>query len=143
MDELATIPTVTHVIQQALTPVFLLGGVGAILNVLTSRLARVVDRFRYLNELDKSEREKNHLEMLSLPTRANMIHLAIILCTVCGLLVCISIVILFLGAELKLNVSRIISVLFILAMLALTWGLLYFLREIALATGVVEKFKNH
>ena len=40
----------SHVIQQAVAPVFLLTGIGAILSVLTGRLGRVVDRFRVLNE---------------------------------------------------------------------------------------------
>ena len=48
IDASNTIPTVTYVIQQALTPVFLLTGVGAILNVLTGRLVRAVDRYRSL-----------------------------------------------------------------------------------------------
>ena len=44
------IPTVAHVIQMAVAPVFLLTGVGAILTVLTNRLARIIDRARILEE---------------------------------------------------------------------------------------------
>ena len=73
MDTLADIPIVTHVIQQALTPVFLLGGVGNLLNVLTGRLARIIDRFRFLNEVDAGHRD----ELLNLPVRVRLIHRAI------------------------------------------------------------------
>jgi len=48
IDASNTIPTVTYVIQQALTPVFLLTGVGAIFKVLTGRLVRAVNRYRSL-----------------------------------------------------------------------------------------------
>ena len=45
-----TLPTgdVTHVIQLAIAPVFLLTAVGTMLNVLVSRLSRSVDRRRVL-----------------------------------------------------------------------------------------------
>jgi len=134
MDTLVDIPTVTHVIQQALTPVFLIGGVGTLLNVLTGRLARIVDRYRFLSEVDAGHRD----ELLNLPFRVRLIHRAISLCCVCVLLVCLSIVILFMGAELQLNISRITSLLFVAAMLTLTVGITCFLREIALATKNME-----
>lgn len=138
MDAITNIPTVTHVIQQALTPVFLLGGVGAILNVLTGRLARIVDRFRFLTESNTNELEEHDEEKVVLPVRVNLIHWAICLCTVCALFVSTSIVILFVGAELGLSLSSVISILFIAAMLALTGGLLCFLREVTLATDTLK-----
>ena len=39
---------IVHLIQSAVAPVFLLSGVGVTLGVLTNRLARIVDRARYL-----------------------------------------------------------------------------------------------
>ena len=39
---------IAHVIQLAVAPVFLLTGVGALLSVLTSRMARIIDRARVL-----------------------------------------------------------------------------------------------
>ena len=41
-----SVTNVSHVIQLAVAPVFLLTGIGAVLSVLTGRLGRVVDRFR-------------------------------------------------------------------------------------------------
>ena len=49
MQSIADVTTVAHVIQQAVAPVFLLTGIGAILGVITSRLARIVDRARVLS----------------------------------------------------------------------------------------------
>ena len=138
METVTNIPVVTHVIQQALTPVFLLGAVGALLNVLTGRLARIVDRFRFLSETTENDPKEHCDELVTLPVRVRLIHWAISLCTLCALFVCTSIVILFVGAELELSLSRVTSILFIAAMMALTGGLLCFLREVTLATDTIR-----
>ena len=130
--------TVAHAIQQSVAPVFLLTGVGAILSVLSSRLARVIDRFRMLDTVGDEERIAYQSEMTILLHRARWIHWAISLCTVCALLICIVIAALFVGSELNKDPSGTISMFFIAAMLALTAGLLCFLREIALATGSIK-----
>jgi hypothetical protein len=138
------INVVAHVIQQAVAPVFLLTGVGAILGVLTNRLARVVDRFRTLEDEmlasgDGVDREHHNLthrkeEMRALKRRRAWIHRAITLITVCALLICVVIAILFLGSEMGIDPSRVVGLLFISAMVSLILGLLCFLREIAIAT---------
>jgi len=148
----AEINVVAHVIQQAVAPVFLLTGVGAMLGVLTSRLSRIIDRFRtldaYVRAADgteaKSEDEEHHTalhrrkEMVMLSRRRIWIHRAITLCTVCALLVCVVIATLFLASELGDDPSRLVGGLFVTAMLSLIAGLLCFLREIALATEQFE-----
>ena len=138
MQSAVNVPAIAHVIQQAVAPVFLLIGVGAILGVLTSRLARVVDRFRKLRAPEGDETPAHQAEMATLSRRARWIHWAITLCTICALFICIVIAALFVGAELGRDSSGAISVLFVAAMLALIAGLLCFLREIALATGNIE-----
>ena len=50
MDSIPSITTVSHVIQLAVAPVFLLSGIGAILDVLINRLGRIVDRYRVLED---------------------------------------------------------------------------------------------
>jgi len=135
MDALANIPTVAHVIQQAVAPVFLLTGVGAILNVITSRLARIVDRSRTLNNSNDQNRSAQKDEMAMLARRARWVHWAVSLCTMSALFICIVIAALFVGSETGMDPSRAVSLLFISAMLTLISGLLCFLREIFLATG--------
>jgi hypothetical protein len=105
---------------------------------MTGRLARAVDRFRALNEGENPAEAKKAEECISLTNRVRLIQWAIVMCIVCAFFVCISIVTLFLGAELGINLSRVISVLFIVAILALAVGLLFFLREITLAAGHVR-----
>ena len=40
--------SISEIMQTAVTPVFLLAGIGALLNVMTGRLGRIIDRLRYL-----------------------------------------------------------------------------------------------
>jgi len=136
------ITTVAHVIQMAVAPVFLLTGVGAILTVLTNRLARIIDRARILEvrlpTVEKSEQDRLHGELATLERRSKLIHWAISLCTICALLICIVIATLFAGAFWTMDISGFIGLLFIFAMLALIGGLVGFLREISLATASVR-----
>ena len=48
MTQDSGITGIAHVIQLSVAPVFLLSGIGAMLAVMTNRLARVIDRARAL-----------------------------------------------------------------------------------------------
>jgi hypothetical protein len=139
MSTLTDIPTVSLAIQQAVAPVFLLTGIGSILGVLTNRLGRAIDRSRRLNEMTVERKRSNgREEVRTLSMRTRWIRRAIGLCTLSALCVCLSIASLFVAVQLKVDLSGVVSLLFIAAMLALICGLLCFLREIALATKVVD-----
>lgn len=141
MQEPVNITTVAHVIQLAVAPVFLLTGVGAILGVLINRLGRVVDRFRALERhTDATAAEP---EMRRLSRRARMIHWAVGLCTSCALFVCMVIAALFVGSITGIELSKLIAVLFITAMVALVSALLCFLREITLAKSSIHRLPPH
>lgn len=139
MQAAMTISTVANAIQLSVAPVFLLTGIGAILAVMANRLARIVDRFRVISLSGDQTQVKKNEEMTMLLRRSRWVHWAISLSTVAALLVCIVIAALFIGSELRLDSSRVVSMLFITAMLALIIGLLCFLREIHLSTGTIEK----
>ena len=130
--------TVSHVIQLAVAPVFLLTGVGAILSVLTGRLGRLVDRYRALTETQKPLLGKQARELEVLSVRAVWVHWAITLCTVSALFVAIVIGALFVGAVVDINPSRAVSILFIMAMTSLIIGLGCFLREISLSVHIFD-----
>ena len=146
MEPVASITSVSHVIQLAIAPVFLLTGVGSLLAVLINRLGRIVDRYRSLEKVKPGAvgdaATAADVEMAILSRRARLIHWAISLCTVGALFICIVIAMLFIGSMVQVGVSRIIALMFVAAMLALIAGLLLFLREIALATGSIHVEKN-
>ena len=129
---------VAHVIQLAVAPVFLLSGIGAILAVMTNRLGRIIDRARVLEaRLDGASADLIALlraDLATLSRRAKLIGRAITLCTITVLLVCTVIAVLFMSAFLRFDVSIPVALLFIAAMAAFFLGLLWFLREIYVAT---------
>jgi hypothetical protein len=144
MSAEASITTVAHVIQLAVAPVFLLTGVGTILNVMTSRLSRIIDRFRVLESMapNGDEAAEYRDEMKILAQRERVIYWAISLCTMCALLVCVVIASLFVGTVMGAELTSLIAMLFIAAMLALIGGLLILLREIYIATGSIHRVGN-
>lgn len=146
MEPASSITTVSHVIQLAVAPVFLLTGVGAILAVLINRLSRIVDRYRLLEKeilgAGTGATAVERVEMGILSRRARLIHWAISLCTIGALFVCIVVATLFIGSMLRVGMSQLIALMFVAAMLALIAGLLSFLREITLATGSIHVHKS-
>jgi len=128
----------SHAIQNAVVPVFLLTGIGAMLAVLANRLGRIVDFARVLegrlSASSEKERVDTHKQLTVLSSRARLIYAAISLSVLCALLICTVIVLLFVEVFLSLKIPGLIGVLFIVAMLAFIVALICFLREVYLAT---------
>ena len=142
----APVLEIAEVVRLAVAPVFLLSGVGVTLTLLTSRLARVIDRARAL-EGDRTQ-PGIHLgdlegRLLTLSTRARLLGRAITLCTICALLVSMVVVTLFLGALFNIPVALVIAAEFIVAMFSFIGGLLYFLREVFVATRTLRIGLSH
>lgn len=133
---------VSHVIQLALAPAFLLTGIAGMLNVMTGRLARIIDRGRRLAEqpvqIEASMLGSHAVERDNLERRRYLASAAITACTSAALLVCLVIAVIFLKAMLGIEVKWVVSSLFTLSMIALVVGLGYFLREVHLATKTVR-----
>jgi MFS family permease len=141
MTDTAT-STIAHIIQLAVAPVFLLAGIGSLLNVLAGRLSRIVDRARMLERHIPSASDEQRLteiaELEILERRMSICHWAIGLCTTAALLICLVVMILFVSDLVALRFSVPVSLLFIAAMLSLTLGLLLFLGEVTIATRFVH-----
>ena len=137
MGQSLPVNAIAHLIQLAIAPVFLLAGIGGILNVLAQRLARVVDRARHLERefesFEETERARAAAELCILDRRMTVVNHAISACTASALFVCLVVAILFVADLTEIEFGRPIALLFILAMALLTLGLLLFLYEIRLA----------
>ena len=142
MPQAAHIADAARLIQLAIAPVFLLTGVSALLGVLSSRLGRTIDRARTLEALlgaaDAERIARMHDELAVLSRRAKFIYRAIALGVITALLICSVIAILFISAFTRFDVSLVVAALFIAAMGALIFALLFFLREVFLATRVLR-----
>jgi hypothetical protein len=126
------------VIQLAVAPVFLLTGVAAFLNVLTNRLARIIDRARVLEDMlghvNERERVEAERELGALSRRARLINRSIGMAVICALLICALVALLFAGAFLRLDMRVAVGLSFVGTMFALIGALLSFLREVFVAT---------
>jgi hypothetical protein len=133
-----TIPVVAHAIQLAVVPVFLLSGIAALVGVMATRLSRVIDRARALEQawagLDDSGRAAARSELRQLDRRRHLASWAINFCTCAALLVCVVIAALFAEELLHTDLKWVAGGLFVCALLALICGLFAFLREVYFAT---------
>jgi CBS domain containing-hemolysin-like protein len=134
---------IAHLIQVALTPIFLISAIGVTLNVLTSRLARIVDRARTIEDVLRRSDPRNdgrdlHGVLGVLARRARYINAAITLITLSALFIALVVVMLFVAAFLRWDLSEFIACLFILSMLSLCAALLAFLIEVRIATNTLQ-----
>jgi hypothetical protein len=133
----AAVTTIAHQIQLAVAPVFLLAGIGSILNVLAGRLARVVERARQLERdfsaFDEETRAGAKAELQILDQRMTVVNLAISACTAAALFVCVLVAMLFIADLADVAFGRPIAWLFVFSMLLLILGLILFLWEVRLA----------
>src|ERR1043165_803923 len=127
---------IADAIRLAVTPIFLLAGVGITVNILIARLGRIVDRARVLEGRQQAAdvRPAVETELRVLSRRARLIYRAIALSIACALSLCLTVTTLFVGSLLKVHLSTVIILLFVTAMLSLIGALLTFFREIILAT---------
>jgi hypothetical protein len=132
---------VTHVIQLAIAPVFLLTAVGTLINVLVNRLGRSVDRRRTLvaelAALQGAVAAAADAELVYVHRRVRLVYTAIFLAVTSALCICLLIAIAFFDALIAADLSQLVAVLFIMSMLALIASLSLFLREVYLGVSTV------
>lgn len=137
-----SMPLISHAIQLAIAPVFLLTGIAALLGVMATRLARIIDRARYYEQIwekmDEQARATARKELTDLERRRHLASWAINFCTSAALLVCIVISALFVEAFFHADLKWLAGALFVGVMIALIGGLGCFLREVYVATHTVR-----
>lgn len=113
IDAASSLDLVAHIIQVALTPIFLLSGIATLLNVFSTRLARVADRADQINkaieEAAADETADLAKELIHLHRRSIALDLAVLLGAFGAAATCASVFTLFVGA---LRNSTVASVLF-------------------------------
>jgi hypothetical protein len=128
---------ITHTIQLAVAPVFLLTAVSTTLSVFTLRLSRIVDRARRVEAMlvvaTPGRLDATRAELGILRARAGLIHLALTFGTGAAIMVCLVIAVAFVGYLLGAHVGVGLAILFILALGAYVVALLCYLREVFMA----------
>jgi hypothetical protein len=138
------VTSVTHVIQLAVAPVFLLTAIATVISVLNVRLGRIVDRQRAVRAPVAADQRPlaaiiRQRELALLERRCRLSYLAILCAVIAGLFVCMVVALAFIGVLLGLDLHQFLAVLFVLAMVSMITSLSVFLREIYVAVSGRER----
>jgi hypothetical protein len=138
MEYFTHIAGIGQAIQLAVAPVFLLTGVGATLSVFASRIGRIIDRARVMEDQVHKATDADATELRArlavLSKRARLVNRAIGFSVSSAILVSLVVAALFVSAVLKVDLALPIAVAFILALICLATALICFLREVFIAT---------
>lgn len=133
---------IVQTIQLALTPVFVLVAIGNILNILSTRLGRVVDRARILQDLHNRTEGEEHdrvvVEIRVVARRITLITQAIRLMVLSGLAIGVTVAILFLSGLSGFDWHTAAALTFLASIVMLLWALVLFLRETQVAARALR-----
>ena len=142
---LDSVDSVAHVIQVALTPIFLLSGIASLLGVLSTRLGRVADRVDSLAErleaAEPAERSRLQLRLTYLRRRSHVLDAAVMMGTLGGIATSFAALLLFVGT-LRDQAGISLFVAFGFALLFTIGALLAFLIEMLLASRGIRDLAN-
>jgi hypothetical protein len=137
-----SVSTVAEIVRVALAPVFLLSGIGAFLNVLASRLSRIVDRSRQIEPLLLSSRGTEHdrwiADLKILDWRMSLISWATGLSVMSAILTCLVVILLFAANLIRTHLGTEIAWLFMASMVAIGVAFAVFLVETTVAARAVR-----
>ena len=144
----SALDTIAHIIQVALTPVFLLSGIATLLNVFATRLARVADKVevvvKALEDAEDAEKTALHAQLKTLHRRSVSLDVAVILGAVAGAATCGAVLTMFVGALSEQTMASVLFGLFGLAVVCALSAIVAFTVEMLLAgTGIREEVAYH
>lgn len=134
--------SIAQTIQLALTPIFVLVAIGNFMNVLTSRLSRIVDRSRHLLSEHVVTQGPDHDRLVDEPrlldTRIKIINRAILFLVLAAITVGVTVGLLFLERLLRFDLEAMTAATFFGAIVLLMLALVTFLRETRIATAILR-----
>ena len=135
--------TVTHGIQLAVAPVFLLTAVAGMIGTVAGRLARIIDRARLLEDrIEAAPSDKSmdaaYDELKRLRSRGWLVNACIGLLTFCSILIGLTIMALFIGETTEVQILRLATVSFLSGVTCFLLALLCFLTETLMATKLLK-----
>ncbi|WP_248005964.1 DUF2721 domain-containing protein [Novosphingobium sp. HR1a] len=133
---------IVQTIQLALTPVFVLVAIGNILNILSTRLGRVVDRARLLQERHGTTQGMEHdivvSELRLVNRRMTLITQAVRFMVLSALAIGVTVAVLFLSGLGGMDWHAAAAVTFLAAIVLLLVALVLFLRETQVAADALR-----
>lgn len=130
---------IAQTIQLALAPVFVLVAIGNIMNILTTRLGRIVDRSRTLQVQHATTIGREHdvvvIEIRYVDRRIHLIGRALLLLVISGLAIGVTVGSLFIGEMTTLDTGMLTGLTFSAAIALLMTALVYLLMETRIAAN--------
>jgi hypothetical protein len=138
LDSGDIVDSVAHIVQVALTPVFLLSGIGTLLNVFNTRLSRVSDHREHTSELLRGgggeiDQPLLRAHLVRLHRRTLVLEASVVLGAVGGASTCGAAFVLFLGSLGNAAIASWLIFLFGLALGCTACALVAFLADSVLA----------
>lgn len=138
---------IAQTIQLALAPVFVLVAIGNIMNILSTRLGRVVDRSRALQALFATTSGEDHdvvvREIRMIDRRIKLIGRALLLLVLSGLTIGSVVAILFIEEFAGANLQPVAAAAFLVAIALLMSALWLFLQETREASAALRIPTNY
>lgn len=133
-ERTASTPRVQQVVQLSLAPAFLLSGIGAIMNVIMSRMIWIAQRIDKIEDKMEEQRTSRQARELGwLMKRRKLAQGAIMFSTASAVMISAVIMMLFISAYITAQIGTVIAALWVMTMALLVIGLAFFLLETRLA----------
>ena len=136
------VSAIAQTIQLALTPIFILVAIGNFMNVLSGRLARIVDRSRQLQAQHTETEGPDHdllvHELRALDVRIKLINRAFLYLVTSAITIGITVGLLFIERLTRTGLDVVIACTFFGAVTLLMMALLTFLKETRIATALLR-----
>lgn len=134
---------ITHGIQLAVAPVFLLTAVSGMIGAVAGRLARIIDRARVVEDRARVDTNAGFLAMAyhelgELRLRGRLANGCIALLTLCAFLIGLTIILLFLGETTEFQSSRFAVAGFLSGVVSFLLALVCFLTETVIAARLLN-----
>ena len=134
LERTASTLRVQEIVRLSLAPAFLLAGIGAIMNVMMSRLIWVAERIERLEARMKGkENPRAQSELNWLYRRRNLAQRAVVFSTSAALTISVVIALLFVSAWIQPQIGTITAIAWIVTMALLITGLVHFVLETLVA----------
>ena len=138
LERTASTPRVQQIVQLSLAPAFLLAAIGAIMNVMVSRLIWIGGRLDTIDgRAEDAPRKTDKAERDWLLKRRHLAQTAVMCGTGAAVLISLVIAMLFISAWIEAQIGTAIAIAWVATMLLLIVGLVFFFREAMIATRPV------
>lgn len=136
LERTASTLKVQEIVRLSLAPAFLLAAIGAVMNVMMSRLIWVADRIERLEaRMEEEQTPKERRELVRLCRRRRYAQRAVMFSTAAACTISLVVLLLFVSAFITPQIGTLTAAAWIATMLLLITGLVLFSVETAIAVS--------